>query len=170
LSIGFSNGPIEKRVQDEGSYRSDEKQDGDEGRSHPHRIDGDLGQADPRATPQEDCRRQEDQASKDTGGQVKNGECVCPEGYDTKQTGTNAYACVKTPPEITCTGGKVKDGRCVCPKGTNFTSTGNNAFACVKPSTGGASEGSTGGTGGTSGGSTGGPPTFKLPQGGLVPR
>jgi hypothetical protein len=65
LSIGFSNGPIEKRVQDEGSYRSDEKQDGDEGRSHPHRIDGDLGQADPRATPQEDCRRQEDQASKD---------------------------------------------------------------------------------------------------------
>jgi len=101
------------------------------------------------------------------GGTVQNNQCVCPEGSTPKQVSKTAYVCAAN---ITCAGGRVKDGRCVCPKGTTLTSTGNNAFACVKPSTGGAPQGSTGGTGGTSGGSTGGPPTSKLPQGGLVPR
>ena len=52
-----------------------------------------------------------------TGGTVKNGECVCPKDQTPKQTGTNAFTCVKKPPEITCRDGTIKNGECVCPEG-----------------------------------------------------
>jgi hypothetical protein len=107
------------------------------------------------------------------GGTVKNNECVCPSGMHAEKSGPNAYRCLAN---LVCRGGVVRDGKCVCPKGTNLTSMGNNIFACIRAPTGGATQGSTGGTsgqstGGASGGQTGGQtPTFKLPQGGLVPR
>ena len=72
------------------------------------------------------------------GGQVKNGACICPSGYDRTASGTNAWRCVKTAiivppaPKITCANGSVRGGACVCPSGHKRTAAGTNAWRCVK--------------------------------------
>ncbi|MCZ7595101.1 MAG: hypothetical protein M5U16_09430 [Hyphomicrobium sp.] len=69
-----------------------------------------------------------------SGGHVQDGRCICPKGTERKQTGTNAFSCVKTTPSLTCIGGSVVSGQCICPKGTTRKQTATNAFSCVKTS------------------------------------
>ena len=66
------------------------------------------------------------------GGDVYQGKCVCPKGYELEKTGPNAYRCVKLPPEIICKGGRVKDGVCYCPKGYAPKQTGKYEYVCVE--------------------------------------
>ena len=51
-----------------------------------------------------------------TGGTVKNGECVCPKGLTPQQTGTNAFTCVKKPPEIVLQGRHGQERRVRLPR------------------------------------------------------
>jgi hypothetical protein len=70
-----------------------------------------------------------------SGGRVQDGQCICPKGTERKQTGTNAFACLKTTtplPQLVCSGGSVEGGQCICPKGTERKQAGPNAFRCVK--------------------------------------
>ncbi len=66
------------------------------------------------------------------GGSVKGDKCTCHSGYEPKQTGANAYECVKSPPEIVCDGGSVKNNACACPNGYDVKQTGANAYTCVQ--------------------------------------
>ena len=76
-----------------------------------------------------------------TGGDVYQGQCICPKGYELEQTGPNAYRCnappqppppVPPPPPLTCIGGDVYQGQCICPKGYGREKRGPNAYRCVK--------------------------------------
>ena len=68
-----------------------------------------------------------------SGGTVQNNQCLCPEGTERRQIGTNAYRCVALPPEITCRNGTVRNNECICPRGLVVEQTGRNDYRCVKP-------------------------------------
>ena len=64
---------------------------------------------------------------------MRNNQCVCPKGTELRQTGTNAFRCVKPPPpQITCTGGTVRNNQCVCPTGTERRQVSTNAYRCAR--------------------------------------
>ena len=63
-----------------------------------------------------------------TGGAIRNGKCICPDGFEPRQTGPNAFRCVAT---LTCRGGTVRDGKCACPTGQEVRQVGANAFRCT---------------------------------------
>ena len=72
-----------------------------------------------------------------SNGTVRDGQCVCPQGWRRRTIGVNRYRCIKPAstapaPQITCSGGNVVNGACVCPRGWNQRRIGLNRLRCVR--------------------------------------